>query len=90
MKKSIFDLYFASGFGYVNRDILRFNQSLSYNIGGGFYGRFSKNFGMNMELMGKLGLKKPLILTNANYIHATVGVIYFVGEVKYKTVSNNQ
>jgi len=92
LKKNVFDIYFLTGFGYVNRDIFRYNQSISYNLGGGVYARITKNFGINVEALGKLGLKAPIYLSNSNYIHLNAGLSYFIGEPKYssiRTLQNN-
>jgi hypothetical protein len=90
LKKNIFDIYFITGFGYVNRDLFRYNQSISYNFGGGVYARFNKHIGINIEGLGKLGLKSPLILTNSNFIHLNAGVSYFIGEPKTSSIRTLQ
>jgi hypothetical protein len=51
------------------------------------YSRFSKEWGMNIELISKFGLKSPLGVTNANYVHSSIGVSYFIGSVKFKEKS---
>lgn len=92
LKKNVFDVYFITGFGYVNRDIARYNHSGTYNLGGGIYTRLNKNFGFNIEALGKLGLKSPIYFNNSNYIHLTAGLSYFIGEPKYssiRTLQNN-
>jgi hypothetical protein len=84
LNKNIFDVRLIAGLGYTNRNIYVFNHAANFNFGGGIYGRFSKEFGMNIELVSKFGLKSKLGETNANYIHSSIGVSYFIGSVKYK------
>jgi hypothetical protein len=84
LKKNIIDFRLISGLGYTNRNIYVFDHAMNFNFGGGMYARFSKDFGMNLELMSKFGLKAPLISTNSNYMHATIGFSYFIGAVKFK------
>ncbi len=84
LNNNIFDIRLIGGIGYTNRNIYVFNHAANLNFGGGLYGRFSKEFGMNIELVSKFGLKSKLGKTNTNYIHSSIGVSYFIGSVKYK------
>jgi hypothetical protein len=84
LNNNIFDLRLIAGVGYTNRNIYVFNHAANFNFGGGLYGRFSKEFGMNIELVGKFGLKSKLGETNTNYIHSSIGVSYFIGSIKVK------
>ena len=90
LKKDIFDLRIIGGLGYTNRNIYVFNHAANFNFGGGLYGRFSKEFGMNIELVSKFGLKSPLGVTNTNYMHSSIGVSYFIGTVRYKEKSGEE
>jgi hypothetical protein len=89
LRENMFDFRLVGGIGYTNRNIYVFDHSMNLNAGGLVYARFSKNIGMYMELLGKLGLKAPLIRTNSNYMHATIGISYFIGAVKYYDPSSN-
>ena len=84
LNNNIFDIRLIGGIGYTNRDIYVFNHAANLNFGGGLYGRFSKEFGMNIELVSKFGLKSKFGETNTNYVHSSIGVSYFIGSVKFK------
>ena len=90
LKKDIFDLRIIGGLGYTNRNIYVFDHAANFNFGGGIYAKFSKEFGMNIELVSKFGLKSPLVVTNANYMHSSIGVSYFIGSVKFKEKSSEK
>jgi hypothetical protein len=89
LKKNIFDVRLIGGLGYTNRNIYVFDHAANFNLGGGIYARFNKEFGMYVEMLGKLGLKAPLIGTNSNYVHTFVGVTYFIGNVKFASPKSN-
>jgi hypothetical protein len=90
LNKNILDFRLIGGFGYTNRNIYVFDHAANFNFGGGMYSRFSKEWGMNIELISKFGLKSPLGVTNANYIHSSIGVSYFIGSVKFKEQSDEK
>ncbi|MFN4813172.1 MAG: hypothetical protein ACK46S_03550 [Bacteroidota bacterium] len=79
------DFRLLTGLGYTNRNIFVFNQSANLNLGGGVYIKFNKEFGMHLEMMAKFGLKAPLIKTNSNYMHSSIGFSYFIRSVKYSS-----
>ncbi|MDF1673782.1 MAG: hypothetical protein P1U41_09760 [Vicingaceae bacterium] len=67
--------YAAFGLGYTLRNTNKVGGVVTLNTGIGMNAMVYKNWGLNLEAMGKFGLEE-IWSTPANYLHYSFGVIY--------------
>lgn len=77
MKKQ-YDPYFLLGAGYTLRFIRPYNSTFTFNVGAGINIWFNDKWGMNLQTVGKLGIRAPFIRNGSNYMHHSGGVVYII------------
>jgi hypothetical protein len=75
-EQKIFNIYAVQGWGYTYRALAPNISVFTCNVGLGINVWAYKNWGVNIQSVGKFGLKAPLIRTSSNYFQHTIGVIY--------------
>lgn len=81
-KTDVFDYYATMGMGITFRNTDQVRNSGTFNIGFGLNSFIYRNWGINLEAVGKFGLSGKLIQTAANYTQYSFGVIYKIESKK--------
>jgi len=73
-----YDPYLPIGLGYTLRFISPYNSTFTFNVGAGINIWFTSKWGMNLQTVGKLGLRSPFLHNGSNYMHHSGGVVYII------------
>lgn len=79
-----FDPYFTGGLGFSYRSIRENPINPSLNLGFGMNFWLTKQWGLQLQTVGKLALVSDIYTSNADYIQHTVGIVYRMQPLKKK------
>lgn len=88
MKKQ-YDPYFLLGAGYTLRFIRPYNSTFTFNVGAGVNIWFTEKWGINLQTIGKIGVRSPFLRNGSNYMHHSFSVVYIIDnspEKKYSKI----
>ena len=79
-----FEPYFTGGLGLTYRTVRENPMNPSVNLGFGMNFWLTKQWGLQLQTVGKLALVSDIYASNADYIQHTAGIVYRMQPLKKK------
>ena len=73
-----YDPYVMGGFGNTLRFFGTSKSTFTFNLGGGMNFWINEYIGINLQTVGKIGIRSPFIRNNSNYMQHSAGLVFML------------